>query len=156
MSHERKLISFDWAIDKWIHFFENETIKDEFTAQGLKEAKEELDILKMSEEERQEYEAYQESLRYQASMFESTYKVGEMKGLKQGIEVGRKEGIETGLKKGIETGRREGIEAGLKEEIETGQKDKTLEMAKKLKEIGMELPLIAKVSGLSQDEIMNL
>jgi len=70
--------------------------------------------------------------RYQASMFESTYKVGEMKGLKQGIEVGRKEGIET------------------------GQKDKTLEMAKKLKEIGMELPLIAKVSGLSQDEIINL
>ena len=78
--------------------------------------------------------------RYQASMFESTYKVGEMKGLKQGIEVGRKEGIETGLKEGIET----------------GQKDKTLEMAKKLKEIGMELPLIAKVSGLSQDEIINL
>jgi predicted transposase/invertase (TIGR01784 family) len=128
MSHERKLISFDWAIDEWIYFFKNETIKDEFTAQGLKEAKEELDILKMSEEERHEYEAYQESLRYQASMFESTYKVGEMKGLKQGIEVGRKE----------------------------GQKDKTLEMAKKLKEIGMELPLIAKVSGLSQDEIMNL
>jgi len=128
------------TIDEWIYFFKNETIKDEFTAQGLKEAKEELDILKMSEEERHEYEAYQESLRYQASMFESTYKVGEMKGLKQGIEVGRKEGIETG--------RREGIE--------TGQKDKTLEMAKKLKEIGMELPLIAKVSGLSQDEIMNL
>lgn len=73
----------------------------------------------MSEEERREYEAYQESLRYQASMFESTYKVGEMKGLKQGIEIGRKE----------------------------GQKDKALEM---------ELPLIEKVSGLSQDEIMNL
>ncbi len=116
------------TIDEWIYFFKNETIKDEFTAQGLKEAKEELDILKMSEEERREYEAYQESLRYQASMFESTYKVGEMKGLKQGIEVGRKE----------------------------GQKDKTLEMAKKLKEIGMELPLIANVSGLTQDEIVNL
>jgi len=38
----------------------------------------------MSEEERREYEACQETLRYQASMFESTYKVGEIKGRKEG------------------------------------------------------------------------
>lgn len=124
------------TIDEWIYFFKNETIKDDFTAQGLKEAKEELDILKMGEEERREYEAYQESLRYQASIFESSYKVGEMKGRREG--------------------RKEGVEVGRKEGIEVGQKDKALEMAKKLKEIGMESHLIAKVSGLSQDEIMNL
>ncbi|MCU0288582.1 MAG: hypothetical protein MUF15_19595, partial [Acidobacteria bacterium] len=76
------------------------------------------------DEERREYEAYQESLRYQASMYESSYKVGEMKGRKEGIEA--------------------------------GQKGKALEMAKKLKEVGMEMPLIAQVSGLSQAEIMNL
>jgi predicted transposase/invertase (TIGR01784 family) len=116
------------TIDEWIYFFKNETVKDDFTARGLKEAKEELDILKMSDEERREYEAYQEGLRYQASIFESSYKVGEMKGRKEG--------------------RKEGIEAG--------QKNKALEMAKKLKEIGMEMPLIAQVSGLSQAEIMNL
>ena len=108
------------TIDEWIYFFKNESIKDEFTARGLKEAKEELDILKMGEEERREYEAYQESLRYQASMFESTYKVGEMKGRKE------------------------------------GEKDKTLEIAKKLKEMGIETSLIANASGLSSDEIMNL
>jgi predicted transposase YdaD len=124
------------TIDEWIYFFKNEAIKDDFTARGLKEAKEELDIMKMSDEERREYEAYQESLRYQASMYESSYKVGEMKGRKEGIQ--------------------EGIKAGRKEGIEAGQKDKALEVAKRLKEIGMEMPLIAQVSGLSQAEIMNL
>ena len=132
------------TIDEWIYFFKNETIKDDFTARGLKKAKEELDIMKMGDEERQEYEAYQENLHYQASIYESSYKVGEMKG--------RKEGIQEGLKEGKEVGRKE----GRKEGIEAGQKDKALEMAKKLKEIGMEIPLIAQVSGLSPDEIMNL
>ncbi|MDQ1352819.1 MAG: hypothetical protein QG657_3125, partial [Acidobacteriota bacterium] len=38
------------TIDEWIYFFKNEIIKDEFTARGLKEAKEKLDIMKLSEE----------------------------------------------------------------------------------------------------------
>lgn len=71
------------TIDEWIYFLKNETIKDEFTARGLREAKEELDILKLSEEERREYECYLERLHYQASMFESSYKVGEMKAKKE-------------------------------------------------------------------------
>ena len=72
------------TIDEWIYFLKNEEIKDEFKAKGLKEAKEELDILKMDEEERREYEEYLEALRYEASMFESSYTVGEMKGIEKG------------------------------------------------------------------------
>jgi predicted transposase/invertase (TIGR01784 family) len=64
------------TVDEWIYFLKNETIEDSFTAKGLKEAKEELDILKLSDEERREFEAYIEDLRYEASMFESSYKVG--------------------------------------------------------------------------------
>jgi predicted transposase/invertase (TIGR01784 family) len=79
------------TIDEWIYFFKNEEIKDEFTARGLKKAKEELDIMKMDEDERREYEEYLESLRYQASMFESSYKVGEMKGEEKGREERDKE-----------------------------------------------------------------
>jgi len=72
------------TIDEWIYFFKNEEIKDEFTARGLKEAKEELDIMKMDEDERREYEEYLDGLRYQASMFESSYKVGAIKGEEKG------------------------------------------------------------------------
>jgi predicted transposase/invertase (TIGR01784 family) len=47
--------------------------------------------MKMDEDERREYEEYLESLRYQASMFESSYKVGEMKGEEKGREERDKE-----------------------------------------------------------------
>jgi predicted transposase/invertase (TIGR01784 family) len=76
------------TIDEWIYFLKNERIKDNFTAKGLKEAKKEFDIMKLSEEERKEYEEYLENLRYQASMFESSYKVGEIKGRETGIKEG--------------------------------------------------------------------
>lgn len=97
------------TIDEWIYFLKNEKIKDDFTARGLKEAKEELDIMKLSDEERREYEEYLDSLRYQASMYESSYKVGEMKG--------------------------------------------KLEMAKILKQNGVDIDLIVKSSELSKEEI---
>ena len=116
------------SIDEWIYFFKNETIKDEFTARGLKEAREELDMMKLGEEERHEYEAYLESLRYQASMFESSYKVGEMKGEKKG----EKKGLEIGEKK--------------------GKRD----MAKFLKDNGVDTDIIIKSSGLSREEIEKL
>ena len=95
-------------------------IEDNFTARGLKEAKEELDIMKLSDEERREYEEYHENLRYRASIFESSYKVGEMKGR------------------------------------EEGAKEKAIEMAKTLKENGINPDIIAKSSGLSLEEIEKL
>lgn len=90
----------------------------------MKEAKEELDILKLDDEERREYEEYLENLRYGASMFESSYKVGEIKGEKRGLE--------------------------------KGARDKAIEMAKKLKERGIDIDLISETSGLSKDEIESL
>ncbi|HLP45306.1 MAG TPA: Rpn family recombination-promoting nuclease/putative transposase [Candidatus Kapabacteria bacterium] len=120
------------TIDEWIYFFKNEKIKDNFTARGLKEAKEKLDILKLSDEERREYEEYLENLHYQASMYESSYKIGEMKGKKEGKE--------------------EGIEEG----IEVGSKNKALEMAKKLKEKGIDIAVISETSGLAAEEIARL
>lgn len=117
------------TIDEWLYFLKNEEIKDEFTAKGLKEAKEELDILKLSDEERKEYEEYLENLHYHASMYESSFKVGEMRGEKKGLEVGEK----LGEKK--------------------GEKRKALEMAKGLKENGVDGDIIVKSSGLSKEEI---
>lgn len=66
------------SLDEWIYFLKNEEIKDEFKAKGLARAKDVLDYLKCSELERKEYEAYKESLHYQASMYESTYVAGKM------------------------------------------------------------------------------
>ena len=47
------------SLDEWIYFLKNEEIKEDFRAKGIKQ---ELDILKLSEEERQAYERYQHDL----------------------------------------------------------------------------------------------
>jgi len=43
------------TLDQWIYFLKNEEIKDEFSAKGIKEAKEKLDIMKLTEEDRSGY-----------------------------------------------------------------------------------------------------
>jgi predicted transposase/invertase (TIGR01784 family) len=58
-------------LDEWIYFFKTGEVKDEFTAQGLAEAKEKLDKLKLTPEERKEYEAFLERLRKIASFQET-------------------------------------------------------------------------------------
>jgi len=49
------------------------------------------DMSKMAEE-RRVYERYVENLRYQASMFQSTYVAGELDGIKRGRKEGKEEG----------------------------------------------------------------
>ncbi|WP_446010517.1 Rpn family recombination-promoting nuclease/putative transposase [Candidatus Electrothrix sp.] len=68
------------TLDEWIYFLKNEEIKNDFKAKGIKKAKQELDILKLSDEERRAYERYQDDLHYQASMVESSYTIGVKKG----------------------------------------------------------------------------
>jgi len=72
------------TLDEWVYFLKNEDVKDNFKAKGLAKAKEVLDYMKCSEDERLEYERYKESLHYQASMYESTYVVGKMEGKTEG------------------------------------------------------------------------
>lgn len=80
------------SLDEWIYFLKNEEIKDDFKAKGLTKAKHELDILKLPTQERQAYSSYQDDLHLQASMVESSYTIGMIKGEKEGRKEGRKEG----------------------------------------------------------------
>ena len=72
------------SLDEWIYFLKNEEIKDGFNAKGLRQAKEALDVMKLSEKERIAYEKYLEDKSYQASMYQSTYVTGHLKGKKEG------------------------------------------------------------------------
>lgn len=77
------------ALDEWIYFFKTEEIKSNFKAKGIQKAKEELDIMKLPENEQKAYNTYLEDLSYHASMFESTFVVGKMEGIKEGIKEGQ-------------------------------------------------------------------
>jgi predicted transposase/invertase (TIGR01784 family) len=67
-----------------------------------------------------------------------------------------KEGKEIGVKEGKEIGVKEGKEIGMKEGRKDGAESKAKEMAKMLKENGVDIDLIAKSSGLSREEIEKL
>ena len=64
------------SLDEWIYFLKHEDIKDEFKAKGLLAARDKLDVLKMDNAERIDYEAYLEKLRFEASMVLSHYGSG--------------------------------------------------------------------------------
>lgn len=72
------------TLDEWIYFFKNEEIKPEFKAKGIQKAKEEFDVMKMPPKEYKNYQVHLDSLSYQASMFQSTYVLGQLEGKEEG------------------------------------------------------------------------
>jgi len=121
------------TLDQWIFFLKNEQVKDGFQAKGLEKAKEILDYLKCSEQERKEYEAYKESLHYQASMYETNYTAAKIEG--------RMEGEKIGIIKGEQIG------------IEKGKFLEKMEMAKSMLTEGMDMKTVSKITGLSEAQI---
>ncbi len=78
------------SLDEWIYFLKNSEIKSEFKAKGLNKAAVELDVMKLSREERSEYESYIEDRRITESSIKTSWIEGELKGIKKGkIEIAR-------------------------------------------------------------------
>lgn len=122
------------SLDEWIYFLKNEEIKDNFKAKGLIKAKQELDILKLPEQERLAYEKYQADLHYQASMVESSYTIGMKKGEKKGKVEGK-------------------IEGKIEGEIE-GKMEGIKEIAINLLKAGtLDIDTISEMTGLTVEEI---
>ena len=108
-------------LDEWIYFLKNSEIPDSFTAPGLKEAKETLAEIKMSETERKEYERFNKRLRDIASenfTKEADYRFA--------LDKKYEEGIEQGIEKGIEQGKSERDVEIAKKSIEQGLDDQTI------------------------------
>ena len=61
-------------------------------AKGLRKVKEILDIMKLPDAERRQYEAHQENARAKKSVLDANYLEGLMEGRQEGREEGREEG----------------------------------------------------------------
>ena len=92
--------------DEWIYFLKNGKVQENFTAKGLAEAKEKLDEMKLSDEEKAEYKAFLKRLRDIAS--EQHTKMADAEDL---IKKGKEEGIKKGRKEGRKEGKKEGKKA---------------------------------------------
>jgi predicted transposase/invertase (TIGR01784 family) len=124
------------TLDEWVYFLKHEEIKDGFSAKGLHEAKDKLDVLKLPPAERAAYERWQEDLHLQASLVWSNYGLGKL------------EGREEGLAEGLEAGRQEGHEAGAAAQA--------LAIARNLKAEGLDPDAIARLTGLAVERIRGL
>ncbi len=72
------------------------------------------------------------------------------------LQKGREEGIKIGREEGREEGKKEGEKQGLKKGQELGAEQKAIQMAKGMKKEGIEIKIIAKLSGLSIAQIKKL
>ncbi|MDR0308206.1 MAG: Rpn family recombination-promoting nuclease/putative transposase [Chitinispirillales bacterium] len=115
-------------LDEWMYLFKNSVIEPDFKAPGLTEASEVLEYCSLSPEERKRYDEYVDIRRSN----ESTVYTAKL----EGKEEGRIEGLEKGRIEGSVNAQRK--------------------IAKEMKNYEFAIPKIAKITGLSEEEIGKL
>ena len=120
------------TLDEWIYYLKNNKICDDFTAQGLKQAREILAFDNMNDAEKKDYERSMKIRMIQDSE------------LATALYKGQNEGMAKGLAQGIKKGKAEGKLEG------------KIEIAKKLKLRGMTFDEIIEFTGLTKKEIEKL
>lgn len=123
-------------LDEWIEFLKTGEIPNKPHAEGLKEAKEILNVSQLSEKERLRYESHMEAIRYQRSVIQT--------GIIDGRAEGKAEGLAEGKAEGLAEGRAEGI------------REEKLSNARTLKQLGVSTSVISQTTGLSAEEIEKL
>ncbi len=101
---------------------------------------EEAEIAKFTPQEMREYEASKMAYR----------------DIKNSIDTAKQEGLAEGMEKGIEKGMELGMEKGMKKGMAKGMNQKALDIARNMLADGIDINLIMKYSGLTQEQIEKL
>lgn len=123
-------------LEQWIYFLNTGEIPEDADAPGLKEAREKLELDRMSKSELAAYYRHLDNVVI----------------LRDNIITARGEGHLEGREEGRAEGRAEGIMEGIMEGI---AKEK-LENARKMKELNLPIETICQITGLSEEEIRNI
>ena len=110
------------------------------------------DVASLNKDEKALYDRALKNYRDYHSVMETAQMDGHKAGWKEGHEAGHKEGREEGHKAGLE----EGLKQGLQEGMIKGELKKQIEIAKKLKNMGLSISAIQESTGLSKEEIQQL
>ena len=123
-------------LEQWIYFLNTGEIPEDADAPGLKEAREKLELDRMSKSELAAYYRHLDNVVI----------------LRDNIITARGEGHLEGREEGRAEGRAEGIMEGIMEGI---AKEK-LENARKMKELNLPIETICQITGLPEEEIRNI
>ena len=123
-------------IEEWLDYLKNNRIKDDTSTPGLKEARQRLLYMTMTDAERKAYDAHMDDIMVQNDVLDTA----KMEGRAEGRIEGRAEGR---------------VEGRAEEKIEMATEEK-IEMAKKMKAMGMAIETISQISGLTAEQIEQL
>jgi hypothetical protein len=135
-------------LDQWLYFLAHTDIPEDADAPGLKEAREKLDLMRMSRDERIIYDRYLMDRAILRNTVDGARDEGKFEGLKEGLEQGRLEGQEQGLMQGLKQGREEGRAEG--------ELAKAMDTARRMKGKGYVMEDIAEITGLTTVQINSL
>ena len=131
-------------LDQWLYFLSTSDIPEDADAPGLKEAREKLDLMRMSRDERVIYDRYLMDRAILRNTVDGARDEGRYEGMKEGMEKGLQQGMQQGMQQGLEQGFQQGV---YQEKVEN---------ARKMKAHGIEATTIAQITGLGSDEIERL
>jgi len=148
-------------LDKWLFFIKNledfQSIPSIFSDEIFEKAFEKAELAKFGQEEMDKYESSLKLYRDLKGVIDTAFIDGRSEGKIEGLEEGRQEGLEEGRQEGLEEGRQEGLEEGRLEGLEEGRLEGLQEgkynMAKLLKDNGVQIQLIIQTTGLTREEI---
>ena len=126
-------------LEQWVYFLNTGEIPGDADAPGLNEARKKLKLEQMTREELATYYRHLDNVVILRDNITTARGEGFLEGESQGLKVGKAQGRAQGL----EEGRREGYRRG------------KLEMARNLKQLGMSVADVAKVTGLTAAEVEN-
>ena len=112
-------------LEEWMAYLKDGVIRPDTKAPGLHEAREKLRYYAMSDKERKAYVAHMEALVVHNDVIKTAKREGRWEGLAEGRAEGRAEGLAEGK----------------------------IEVAKKLKSLGVDVKTIMQASGLTEEQI---
>lgn len=127
-------------LEEWLDYLKNGRIREDTTAPGLQEARKKLQYLMLEPKERKAYERAMENIMYQNSVLAASHLDGWDGGLRIGFEMG------------IAEGRAEGCAVGHGE----GGREKQLEIARRMKQLGIDMDAIVQATGLSKEAVESI
>lgn len=126
-------------LEQWVYFLNTGEIPDDADAPGLNEARKKLKLEQMTHEELATYYRHLDNVVI----------------LRDNITTARGEGFLEGESQGLKVGKAQGRAQGLEEGLQEGYRRGKLEMTRSLKQLGMSVADVAKVTGLTATEVEN-
>lgn len=122
----------------------------------IKRAREELEKISQDARERRLAELRDKAVMDEMAIRDSGFNEGYQEGKASGIKAGMEQGIREGMEQGIREGKEQGMQEGKRQGIQEGKEQGKIEIAKKMIKENIDILVISKITGLSEEKIREL